>query len=130
MLGMIAGTCPNNSKELSDANLNFIKTHPLMNDAVQPFFGAPVVLRTGLNTGFTSLGVDSQVMAPDGSKFDVLFVGTSTGQLLKAVNSLSPKSQNSVRSVIIEEIDLMSSPIKIGMFYKFNLKSESPILSV
>ena len=61
MLGMITGTCPNDSKELSDANLNFIKTHPLMNDAVQPFFGAPVVLRTGFNTGFTSLGVDAQV---------------------------------------------------------------------
>ena len=84
------GSCPNNSKELSDANLNFIKTHPLKNEAVPPFFGTPVLMRTGLNTGFTSIDVDAQVTTPDGSKFDVIFVGTSTGQLLKAVNSLSP----------------------------------------
>ena len=92
-----------------------------MNDAVSPFFGAPVLLRTGFNTGFTSIDVDPQVMAPDGSKFDVLFVGTSTGQLLKTVNSLSPKSQISARTVIIEEIDLMSNAIKIGMFSKLNI---------
>ena len=52
-------------------------------------------------------------MSPDGSKFDVLFVGTSTGQLIKAVNSLSPKSRTTTRTVIIEEIELMTSPVKI-----------------
>ena len=111
---IFVGTCPNNSKELTDANLNFIKTHPLMNDAVSPFFGSPVLLRTGFNTGFTSIDVDPQVMAPDGSRFDVIFVGTSTGQLIKAVNSLAPKSRITTRTVIIEEIELMSSPVKIG----------------
>jgi len=106
------GSCPNNSKELTDANLNFIKTHPLMNEAVPPFFGTPVLMRTGINTGFTSIDVDAQVTTPDGSKFDVIFVGTSTGQLLKAVNSLSPKSRISTRTVIIEEIEVISSSIK------------------
>ena len=43
---------------------------------------------------------------PDGSKFDVIFVGTSSGQLLKAVNSLAPKSIASTRTVIIEEIEV------------------------
>ena len=61
-------------------------------------------------------------MAPDGSRFDVLFVGTSTGQLIKAVNSLAPKSRISARTVIIEEIELMSNPVKIG-------KSQSPKLT-
>ena len=109
-----AGSCPNNSKELSDANLNFIKTHPLMNDAVAPFFGSPVLLRTGFNTGFTSISVDGQVATPDGSRFDVLYVGTSTGHLLKAVNALSPVSVSSTRPVIIEEMELMSGPVKKG----------------
>ena len=113
---LLSGSCPNNSKELTDANLNFIKTHPLMNDAVPPFFGSPVLLRTGFNTGFTAIDVDAQVMAPDGSRFDVIFVGSSTGHLLKAVNSLSPKSRTTTRTVIIEEIELMSSSIKIGKF--------------
>ena len=58
---IITGSCPNNSKELNDANLNFIKTHPLMNDAVPPFFNHPVLIRTGLNMAFTSIAVDPQV---------------------------------------------------------------------
>ena len=57
----LTGSCPNNSKELNDANLNFIKTHPLMNDAVPPFFNHPVLIRTGLNMAFTSIAVDPQV---------------------------------------------------------------------
>ena len=120
---VFAGSCPNNSKELNDANLNFIKTHPLMNDAVPPFFNHPVLIRTGLNMAFTSIAVDPQVSdlsasrrqhhhyylqvsTPDGSKFDVIFVGTSRGQLLKAVNSLAPKSIASTGTVIIEEIEV------------------------
>ena len=78
---LFSGSCPNNSKELNDANLNFIKTHPLMNDAVPPFFSAPVLVRTGLNVAFTSVAVDAQVTA---TATDVLFVGTSEGCLLKA----------------------------------------------
>ena len=57
----LTGSCPNNSKELNDANLNFIKTHPLMNDAVPPFFNHPVLIRTGLHMAFTSIAVDPQV---------------------------------------------------------------------
>ena len=125
MFQVFAGSCPNNSKELNDANLNFIKTHPLMNDAVPPFFNHPVLIRTGLNMAFTSIAVDPQVLSPpllednittylqvstpDGSKFDVIFVGTSSGQLLKAVNSLAPKSIASTRTVIIEEIEVTLS---------------------
>ena len=85
-----------------------------MNDAISPFFGSPVLLRTGFNTGFTSISVAAQVMTPDGSKFDVLYVGTSTGQLLKAVNSLSPKSVATTRPVIIEEMELLSESVKKG----------------
>ena len=98
------GSCPNNSKELNDANLNFIKTHPLMNDAVPPFFSAPVLVRTGLNVAFTSVAVDAQVTATDGSAYG--FVGTSNGRLLKAVNSVSYKSRKDPRTVIIEELEV------------------------
>ena len=128
---VFAGSCPNNSKELNDANLNFIKTHPLMNDAVPPFFNHPVLVRTGLNMAFTSIAVDPQVLSPpllednittylqvstpDGSKFDVIFVGTSSGQLLKAVNSLAPKSIASTRTVIIEEIEVALASFSLSL---------------
>ena len=83
-----------------------------MNDAVPPFFNNPVLIRTGLNMAFTSIAVDGQVATPDGSTFDVIFVGTSTGQLLKAVNCLSPKSVTNTRTVIIEELEVAASLIK------------------
>ena len=52
---------------------------------------------------------------PDGSKFDVIFVGTSSGQLLKVVNSLAPKSIASTRTVIIEEIEVASFFLFVGI---------------
>ena len=54
---------------------------------------------------------------PDGSKFDVIFVGTSRGQLLKAVNSLAPKSTASTRTVIIEEIEVADPSIHTWLFH-------------
>ena len=54
-----------------------IKTYHLINEAFPPFFGISVMMGTGLHTGFTSIDVDAQVTNPDGSKFDVIFVGTS-----------------------------------------------------
>ena len=56
----------------------------------------------------TSPLLPPQVSTPDGSKFDVIFVGTSSGQLLKVVNSLAPKSIATTRTVIIEEIEVAS----------------------
>ena len=58
----VPGSCPNNSKELSDATYNFIKTHPLMDGAVPPFLSSPVLLRTGFNIGFTAIGIHPQVL--------------------------------------------------------------------
>lgn len=107
------GTCSNNSKSINDASLNFIKTHPLMNDAVPPFFGSPVLIRTGLNTAFTTLDVDGQVVTPDGSKYDVMFVGTSTGTLLKAINAASATSRTETRPVVIEEIEVFDSSVAV-----------------
>ena len=51
---LFTGSCTNNSKDLSDANLNFIKTHPLMNEAVPTFFGSPVLIQTGRSFLYSS----------------------------------------------------------------------------
>ena len=50
------GTCTNDTKSLPDSNINFIRTHSLMDESVPPFFGAPVLIRTGLISRFTSIG--------------------------------------------------------------------------
>lgn len=69
------GTCINDTKSLPDLNLNFIKTHSLMDDTVAPFFGAPLVVRTGLVSRFTVLAVDPQVKTTSGDAYDVVFIG-------------------------------------------------------
>ena len=40
------GTCNNDSRQLPDQTLNFIKTHALMDESVPAFFGEPIVIRT------------------------------------------------------------------------------------
>lgn len=68
--------CVNDSRRLSDAHLNFIRSHPLMDAAVPALHGRPLLVRTSLRERFTSIAVDSQVRAADGTAYDVLFVGT------------------------------------------------------
>jgi len=110
------GTCMNDSKvDLTDANMNFIKKHPLMNTAVESFFPGPLLVRTGLDTGFTSIDVDAQVVSPEGATYDVIFVGTRSGHLLKSVNTISgvdggPTSRPPV-PVIIEEIEAVNGAV-------------------
>ena len=67
---------------------------------------SPSILRSLEDCPTGNITTSLQVSTPDGSKFDVIFVGTSSGQLLKAVNSLAPKSIASTRTVIIEEIEV------------------------
>ena len=50
------GTCTNDTKALPDSTLNFIKTHSLMDEPVPPFFGSPIMIRTGLISRFTTIG--------------------------------------------------------------------------
>lgn len=69
------GTCVNDTKSLPEVNLNFIKKHVLMDDPVPPFFGSPLVVRTGLISRFTAIAVDPQVKTTDGKAYDVIFVG-------------------------------------------------------
>ena len=102
------GTCLNNTKTLSDVNLNFIKTHSLMDDPVPPFFGAPIVIRTGLISRFTAITVDPQVGTTDGKTFDVVYVGTTNGRIIKAINSHSATTRQGVQTVVIEELQVFS----------------------
>ena len=70
------GLCVNDSRQLSDAHLNFIQSHPLMDGAVPSLHGRPLLARTSLRHRFTKIAVDPQVQAADGTLYDVLFIGT------------------------------------------------------
>ena len=70
------GVCVNDSRRLSDAHLNFIQSHPLMDGAVPSLHGRPLLARTSLRHRLTKIAVDPQVRAADGTLYDVLFIGT------------------------------------------------------
>ncbi|TKS79983.1 Semaphorin-4E Semaphorin-7 [Collichthys lucidus] len=111
------GACINNEArnagvtqtlDLPDRTLQFIKDRPLMDQVIQPIGEKPLMVRRGAK--FTRIVVN-QAQAADGEKYEVMFIGTEEGTLLKAVNYNG-------EMFIIEEIRLFQPPesIKILKF--------------
>lgn len=91
------------SLSLPDNTLNFAKTHPLMDESVQPVQGRPLLVRKGVN--FTSIAVQ-RTEGLKGELYDVLFIGTGNGWLNKAVSVGS-----SVH--LIEEVQMFDKPYPV-----------------
>ncbi|XP_061588059.1 semaphorin-4E [Cololabis saira] len=103
------GACINNEArsegitqtlDLPDRTLQFIKDKPLMDQAIQPIGGRPVLMRRGAT--FTRITV-TQVEDADGEMSHVMFIGTEAGTVLKAVNYDG-------EMFIIEEVHVFQSP--------------------
>ncbi|XP_067879481.1 semaphorin-4C [Heterodontus francisci] len=72
----------NTSLELPDNVLNFVKNHPLMDDLVHPVGHRPLLIQKNVN--YTRIVVD-RVLAWSRKQYDILFIGTGSGWLHKAV---------------------------------------------
>ncbi|XP_028966912.1 semaphorin-1A [Galendromus occidentalis] len=94
------GQCVNNSKSLPQATLTFIKEHPLMDLAVPAYFGRPIVVHTGFNYRYTCVAVDGQVEGVNGKMYDVLFIGTDHGHVVKVVNVASLRAEHQGPAVV------------------------------
>ncbi|KAF7692549.1 hypothetical protein HF521_010159 [Silurus meridionalis] len=108
------GACINNdarqkgffkSSDLPDKTLMFIKNNNLMDQAVKLASEQPLLLKKG--AAFTSIVV-ANTTALDGTSHHVIFIGTASGSVLKAVNYDG-------EMVIIEEVQLFNhnDPVKI-----------------
>ena len=53
---------------------------------------------------FTAIAVDPQVRTSDGKSYDVLFIGTDDGKVVKAINTKSADSYQEVEPFIVEEL--------------------------
>ncbi|KAK9519185.1 hypothetical protein VZT92_021928 [Zoarces viviparus] len=95
----------NRSLDLPDKTLQFIRDRPLMDDAVRPLTGGPLLVKRGAL--LTRVVVDS-VLALDGQRYAVMFIGTENGYIQKAVNYAG-------EMFIIEEIQLFESPVPISI---------------
>ncbi|CAN8011334.1 unnamed protein product, partial [Ixodes pacificus] len=111
------GQCVNDSRTLPDVTLNFITEHPLMDQAVPSYFGRPILVHTGFQYRFTYIAVDPQVETVNGKKYDVLFIGTDVGRVLKAVNVASSttggnqqqQQQSKGGPVLVEDVGVFES---------------------
>lgn len=62
---------------------------------------------------FTQIAVDPQVRTPGGKAYDVLFIGTDSGKILKTVNAESADTIDRVSPVVIEDIQVFPSNVPI-----------------
>ncbi|XP_050414612.1 semaphorin-1A [Patella vulgata] len=119
--------CSRHSKDLPDMTLDFIKTHPLMDKAVPARGGAPILVHTSFTSRFTQIAVDWQVNSGKGRYYDIIFVGTNDGRVIKTIN----KGETSkIETVIIEDILVFHdhSPITNLKVYKKNSLTEKLVV--
>uniref|UniRef100_A0A8C1K718 Si:ch211-129c21.1 n=1 Tax=Cyprinus carpio TaxID=7962 RepID=A0A8C1K718_CYPCA len=120
------GACINNaarssgimqSLDIPDKTLQFIRDRPLMDDAVRPITGKPLLLKRG--PLLTRLVVD-HVTVSDRESYHVMFVGTENGYVQKAVNYDGEMH-------IIEEVKLFQNaePIEVLRLHQNQLYAGS-----
>ncbi|PSN57450.1 Semaphorin-1A [Blattella germanica] len=124
------GQCVKDSRTLPDVSVNFVKSHTLMDEAVPAFFTRPILIRISLQYRFTKIAVDQQVRTPDGKAYDVLFIGTDDGKVIKALNAASFDSEKTVNSVVVEELQVLPPSVAVKNLYVVRMDGEESKLVV
>lgn len=101
------GKCVDDSRTLPSISVNFVKTHTLMESTISPFYQKPILTRVSLNYRFSAITIDPQIRSMDGKFYDIIFVGTDDGRVIKFVNILSGDSNENVLPVVISEIQVL-----------------------
>ncbi|ELU06726.1 hypothetical protein CAPTEDRAFT_179561 [Capitella teleta] len=122
-----AKTCINDSYNIQSSHLNFIKTHPLMDKAVPTFGGAPILYSASFNYRMTTIAIDWQFRAADDRYYDILFIGTDHGHVLKAINKGSITSMD---PVIIEDLEVFPNQpvLELKVYRNFGAGEEKLIV--
>lgn len=96
------GSCVDDSRTLPSMTVNFVRSHTLMDTAVSSLYGQPLFVKVSLQYRLTAITVDPQVEALNGKKYDVVFVGTDDGRVIKFANSRAPDSFDVDTAVITD----------------------------
>lgn len=107
------GSCVEDSQTLPEDNINFAKSHSLMDEAVAGFFGRPLIMKASFEYRFSKIAVDPQVTFLDGKTVDVLFIATDSGIIFKAINTQASPGTSTIEPVVIEEIHVFEEPVPI-----------------
>uniref|UniRef100_A0AAY5EYK8 Sema domain-containing protein n=1 Tax=Electrophorus electricus TaxID=8005 RepID=A0AAY5EYK8_ELEEL len=107
----VPGSRFNSSTAFPDEMLTFVKTHPLMDEAV-PFLGqGPWIVKTMVRYQLNKMVVDTNA-GPYGNR-TVLFLGSSRGTILKFLVVPDRDSTSSNGNVFLEELEAYN-PEKCG----------------
>lgn len=108
------GKCVDDSRTLPKASVNFVKMNTLMDSSVRSLHSRPVFTRVSLLYRLSAITVDPQVKALDGKTYDVIFVGTNDGKVIKFVNIMSSDSTDEVKTVTISETQAFPIGTKVN----------------
>ncbi|XP_069331844.1 semaphorin-3B isoform X2 [Eulemur rufifrons] len=104
------GMCPSktfgtfsSTKDFPDDVIQFARNHPLMYNSVLPIGGRPLFLQVGAGYTFTQIAAD-RVAAADGH-YDVLFIGTDAGTVLKVI-SVPNGGRPNAEGLLLEELQV------------------------
>ncbi|XP_067425651.1 semaphorin-6C isoform X2 [Emydura macquarii macquarii] len=92
------------SNEFPDETLAFIKSYPLLDEAVPSATGRPWFTKTTSRYRLTQLAVDTT--AGPHRNYTVLFLGSEDGKVLKVLTGT--KENSSVETLLLEEISIYS----------------------
>ncbi|KAB0402456.1 hypothetical protein E2I00_006479 [Balaenoptera physalus] len=104
------GRCPSktfgtfsSTKDFPDDVIQFARNHPLMYNSVLPMGGRPLFQQVGAGYTFTQITAD-RVAAVDGY-YDVLFIGTDAGTVLKVI-SVPKGGRPNAEGLLLEELHM------------------------
>ncbi|KAJ8370796.1 hypothetical protein SKAU_G00108240 [Synaphobranchus kaupii] len=98
------------TKDFPDSVLQFARSHPLMWRQVYPAMRQPLLVKTNVNYRLRQVVVD-RVQAEDG-QYDVMFIGTDIGTVLKVIALRSGNSLDT-EEVTLEELQIFKVPTPI-----------------
>lgn len=106
-----------------------------MDTSVPAFWSTPIVVQTSFKYRFTHIAVDPQIETASGKTFDVLFIGTDDGRVIKAINAASGalsghQFHNSVVPIIIEEVSVFPMGTAISNLLVYHTFYEAKLLVV
>ncbi|XP_067832087.1 sema domain, transmembrane domain (TM), and cytoplasmic domain, (semaphorin) 6C isoform X2 [Heptranchias perlo] len=100
--GYGAAAAYKSTNEFPDESLSFIKSHPLLDEAVPLIMEKPWLTRTAVRSKLTQIVAD--VLAGPYQNYTVLFVGTEEGILLKILPRT--RQEAPMDGLLLEEVDV------------------------
>ncbi|XP_072100123.1 semaphorin-6B isoform X1 [Mobula birostris] len=100
------GTKYNSSNGFPDEMLNFVKTHPLMDDTVPSLNHGPWIIKTTIRDRLNKIVVDTE--AGPFKNYTVVFLGSETGVILKFLIRPTTSTNFVNRSLFLEHFDAYS----------------------